>query len=93
MPQGTLVERIRTGGAGPAFDTPAVYGADLVHGAEQVFVIPEHVARDGKLKLVDRYTFPPTGVGCTTRVCTSHAVIDIANGRFVLRETLAAMSM
>ena len=33
VPQGTLAERIRAGGAGiPAFFTPASYGTDLAHG-------------------------------------------------------------
>jgi 3-oxoadipate CoA-transferase beta subunit len=73
---------------------PAVGGAmDLVHGAKQVFVITEHVTKDGKPKLVDKCTFPLTGVGCITRVYTSHAVIDIAEGRFVVREKLADMSI
>lgn len=73
---------------------PAVGGAmDLVHGAKQVFVITEHVTKDGKPKLVDACTFPLTGVACITQVYTSHAVIDIAEGRFVVREKLAAVSM
>ncbi|NHT75645.1 3-oxoadipate CoA-transferase beta subunit [Rhizobium sp. PP-F2F-G38] len=73
---------------------PAVGGAmDLVHGAKQVFVITEHVTKDGKPKLVEACTFPLTGVACITRVYTSHAVIDISDGRFVVREKLAAVSM
>ncbi|WP_312797451.1 CoA transferase subunit B [Tianweitania sp.] len=73
---------------------PAVGGAmDLVHGAKQVFVITEHVTKNGDPKLVEKCTFPLTGVGCITRVYTSHAVIDIRDGRFVLREKLPAISL
>ncbi len=73
---------------------PAVGGAmDLVHGARQVFVITEHVTKNGEPKLVEKCTFPLTGVGCITRVYTSHAVIDITNGRFVLREKLPDLAI
>jgi 3-oxoadipate CoA-transferase beta subunit len=73
---------------------PAVGGAmDLVHGARQVFVITEHVTKNGEPKLVQTCTFPLTGVGCITRVYTSHAVVDIANGRFVLREKLPDLAI
>ncbi|MBC8718652.1 MULTISPECIES: CoA transferase subunit B [Brucella/Ochrobactrum group] len=72
---------------------PAVGGAmDLVHGAKQVFVITEHVTKDGKPKLVEACTFPLTGVGCITRIYTSLAVIDIKDGHFVLREKLPGIS-
>jgi 3-oxoadipate CoA-transferase beta subunit len=80
----------RVGGKG----VPAVGGAmDLVHGAKQVSVITEHVTKNGEPKLVDRCTFPLTGVGCVTRIYTSHAVIDVKESRFVLRETLAGLSI
>lgn len=73
---------------------PAVGGAmDLVHGAKQVFVITEHVTKTGEPKLVDRCTFPLTGVGCVTRVYTSLAVVDIVDGHFVLREKLPNISL
>lgn len=73
---------------------PAVGGAmDLVHGAKQVCVITEHVTKKGEPKLVEACTFPLTGVACITRVYTSHAVVDIKDGHFVLREKLAAMTI
>jgi 3-oxoadipate CoA-transferase, beta subunit len=73
---------------------PAVGGAmDLVHGAKRVAVITDHVTKDGKPKLVKKCTLPLTGVGCVTRVYTSLAVLDIENGRFVLREKLPSMSV
>jgi 3-oxoadipate CoA-transferase beta subunit len=73
---------------------PAVGGAmDLVHGAKRVAVITDHVTKDGKPKLLKSCTLPLTGVGCVTRVYTSLAVIDIENGRFVLREKLPSISL
>jgi len=73
---------------------PAIGGAmDLVHGAKRVAVVTDHVTKDASPKLVETCTFPLTGLGCVTRVYTSLAVIDIVNGRFVLREKLPAISM
>ena len=73
---------------------PAVGGAmDLVHGAGRVAVLTDHVTKKGQPKLVKRCSLPLTGVGCVTRVYTSLAVIDIADGHFILREKLAGISV
>ena len=73
---------------------PAVGGAmDLVHGAKRVAVITDHVTKKGQPKLIERCTMPLTGVGCVTRVYTSLCVVDVENGRFVLREKLPTISL
>ncbi len=73
---------------------PAVGGAmDLVHGAKRVAVVTDHVTKKGEPKLVETCAFPLTGVGCVTRIYTSLAVIDIEDGKFVLREKLPNISM
>lgn len=73
---------------------PAVGGAmDLVHGAKRVAVITDHVTKSGDPKLLETCTMPLTGVGCVTRVYTSLCVVDIADGRFALREKLPAISL
>ena len=66
---------------------------DLVHGAKQIWVVTDHVTKKGEPKLLKKCRLPLTGVGCVTTVYTSLAVIDIRDGRFVLREKLAGMSL
>ncbi|MFE7846151.1 3-oxoacid CoA-transferase subunit B [Microbacterium sp. NPDC057407] len=66
---------------------PAVGGAmDLAIGAKQVFVMTDLLTKTGQSKLVAACTYPLTGVGCVTRVYTDHAVFDIVDGRFTVRE-------
>ncbi|MFB8145985.1 3-oxoacid CoA-transferase subunit B [Microbacterium sp. NPDC056003] len=66
---------------------PAVGGAmDLAIGAKEVFVMTDLLTKAGEPKLVAACTYPLTGLGCVTRVYTDHAVFDVVDGRFVVRE-------
>ena len=72
---------------------PAVGGAmDLAAGAKQVFVMMEHRTNSGAAKLVERCTYPLTGLRCVTRVYTDLAVIDVTPEGFVAREWVDGLS-
>ncbi|TDU28546.1 3-oxoadipate CoA-transferase beta subunit [Panacagrimonas perspica] len=57
---------------------PAVGGAmDLAVGARRIVVMMELMTGGGECKLVERCTYPLTGLACVSRVYTDLAIFDI----------------
>jgi 3-oxoacid CoA-transferase subunit B len=59
---------------------------DLVAGADNIIVTMTHASKTGQSKLLSDCTLPLTGKGCIKRVLTDLALLDIAEGKFILRE-------
>lgn len=73
---------------------PAVGGAmDLVSGVKSVFILMEHITRDGAPKLVERCSYPLTGAGVVHRIFTDLAVIDVTTQGFAVREIIEGMNL
>jgi len=73
---------------------PAVGGAmDLSAGAKRIWVMTEHVSRDGAPKLVANCQYPLTAIGVVKRVYTNYAVIDVEPEGFVVSELAPGISL
>jgi len=66
---------------------PAVGGAmDLVAGAKNVFVMTQHLTKEGSLKLVKKCSLPLTGASVVSRVYSNYAILDITKEGFKVLE-------
>jgi 3-oxoadipate CoA-transferase beta subunit len=72
---------------------PAVGGAmDLAIGAKQVFVMMEHLTKNGESKIVAQCSYPLTGIACVDRIYTDLAVIDITPDGLTVREMVEGLA-
>jgi len=73
---------------------PAVGGAmDLAIGAKQVFVMMEHQTKTGESKIVERCTYPLTGIGCVSRIYADLAVLDVTSEGLRVREMAPGLTL
>jgi 3-oxoadipate CoA-transferase beta subunit len=72
---------------------PAVGGAmDLAYGAKQVFVVMEHLTKDGASKLVQKCTYPLTGVGVVDRIYTDLATLLVTPAGLLVVDRVDGLS-
>ncbi len=66
---------------------------DLVAGADNIIVTMTHASKHGESKLLPQCSLPLTGAGCIKKVVTDLAYIEIADGKFWLKERAPGISV
>ncbi|WP_296448603.1 3-oxoacid CoA-transferase subunit B [Rhodoferax sp. UBA5149] len=78
---------------GEAGAVPAVGGAmDLAVGAKQTWVMMDLLTKDGKSKIVDRCTYPLTGLACVKRIYSDLATLACTSDGLRLIELVPGIS-
>ena len=79
---------------GAADAIPAVGGAmDLAIGAKKTYVMMEHTTKTGEHKIVERCSYPLTGIGCVARIYSDLAVIDVGAAGLAVREMAPGLTL
>lgn len=74
---------------GDEAELPAVGGAmDLVAGAKRLYVMMDHVTKQGQPKIVTHCTYPLTGLKAINRIYTDLAVIEVTDLGLVVLEII-----
>ena len=66
---------------------------DLVASAQNIIVAMMHTNKKGESKLLKECTLPITGISCIKKIVTNLAVIDVIDGKFVLKERAPGISI
>jgi 3-oxoacid CoA-transferase B subunit len=65
---------------------------DLCAGADKLFLAMEHVAVDGKPKILKKLTFPPTTSGKVNMIFTDLAVMEVTPKGLLLKEVAPGLT-
>lgn len=68
-------------------------GMELAQKARRLIVTTSHTTRKGAPKILKKCTLPLTAKKCVTTIVTEMAVIDVKDGRLVLRELAEGVSL
>ena len=91
--QGSTTGDLANWHTGEADAIPAVGGArDLAIGAKQTWVMMDLLTKKGESKLVERCSYPLTGVGCVKRVYTDLATLACTPQGLRLIDTVDGLS-
>ena len=78
---------------GEAGAIPAVGGAmDLAIGAKQTWVMMDLLTKKGESKIVEKCTYPLTGIGCVKRVYTDLATLDCTPHGLLLIDVVSGIN-
>jgi 3-oxoadipate CoA-transferase beta subunit len=78
---------------GEAGAIPAVGGAmDLAIGAKQTWVMMDLLTKKGESKVVERCTYPLTGIACVKRIYTELCTLECTPQGLKLVDTVAGLS-
>lgn len=65
---------------------------DLAVGAKRVWVVMEHVTKDGRPRILERCTYPLTAARCVSRIYTNLAVLDVTPDGLAVVDMVAGLS-
>ncbi|RTZ41677.1 3-oxoacid CoA-transferase subunit B [Candidimonas sp. SYP-B2681] len=73
---------------------PAIGGAmDLAVGAKRVLIMMDYTTKLGEPKLLASCSYPLTGVGVVNSVYTDIAIVDVKDGKFIVRAIAQGLSL
>lgn len=65
---------------------------DLAVGAKHVYVMMEHLTKNGICKVVKECRYPLTGLACVERIYSDMAIMDITQDGIVVREIFGTVT-